>query len=380
MWINLFQGWGGQSPVFYNLFVAVAAFVTLHVLLDANANYASVCRRGAMAMLLIGCAIQVKYTAVFEGVALGLIWLYRARGLSQRLPGSVPIAAGVWILCALGPTLAAWGTYIALGYGPEFFHANFLSIFLKSKDVLGEAALQRIVLNVSMSSPLLAMALFASARAASQWPKLSQRERQITIFGVLWLSGAIIGVVAIGNFYIHYMLPLMAPLLFMAARWVKGDRPAIILVLALIGCGAATSSFKFYQERILIDNGGKVREIARLAGAMKRDGCIFVVGAAAPILYHLTQSCIPTRYAFPDHLILATEERALGIEPIAELERVLQSVPTVVVTQKPDPRIVNERAWTFLEHTLEAHYIALQTVMIGTSEVSIFIPRGRARQ
>jgi hypothetical protein len=88
IWINLFQGWGGQSPVFYNLFVAVAAFVTLHVLLDANANYASVCRRGAMAMLLIGCAIQVKVYRCVRGRRTRPYLVVSRQGLSQRLPAA----------------------------------------------------------------------------------------------------------------------------------------------------------------------------------------------------------------------------------------------------------------------------------------------------
>jgi hypothetical protein len=326
-------------------------------------------------MLLIGCAMQVKYTVVFEGVALGLVWLYCAAGVSRWQPAKVIGVAGLWIVCALGPTLGAWGTYFALGHSQEFFYANFISIFHKSKDVFGESALQRVIFNVATASPLLAMAFFASARTALRWRSLSRYERRMTSFGWLWLGGAVIGVVAIGNFYIHYMLPLMVPLLFMAARWLRDDRPSISMVAVLIGCGVATSSFKFYQERVLIDNGEKVREIAALANDMKRGRCIFLLGAAPPILYHLTQSCIPTRYSFPDHLVVATEEKALGIDPIAELERVLQSTPTVVVTQKPDPRIVNDRAWSVLESTLGKQYEQLRKFRLGTKEVTVFVSR-----
>ena len=84
LWLNFMEGEGGQAPVFYNLPVLLAAALTRRAVAGGQ-NFA----RGCFAMLLIGLAIQIKYTAVFEGIAFGLILLwaqYRAdRGASLVL-------------------------------------------------------------------------------------------------------------------------------------------------------------------------------------------------------------------------------------------------------------------------------------------------------
>ncbi|MFD2782136.1 hypothetical protein ACFS32_14675 [Novosphingobium pokkalii] len=55
----------GQSPVFYNPLVALAALLLLRAWQRADA--ANLLREGSAIMLLIGLALQIKYAAVFEG-------------------------------------------------------------------------------------------------------------------------------------------------------------------------------------------------------------------------------------------------------------------------------------------------------------------------
>ena len=95
--LPLFSGSGGQAPIFYNLFIAIAALIVFSKL--------SVLRLGKvgwpihMAMFSAGFAITFKQTAVFEGLFLApsslasfiavkcpcLAW--RGRRLHSRLPG-----------------------------------------------------------------------------------------------------------------------------------------------------------------------------------------------------------------------------------------------------------------------------------------------------
>src|SRR3546814_5753383 len=49
------------------------------------------------------------------------------------------------------------------------------------------------------------------------------------------------------------------------------------------------------------------------------------------ILYTLTQACIPTRFAFPNHLSIRTEATGLGIDTAVEVRRILASWPAVIV-------------------------------------------------
>jgi hypothetical protein len=58
----------GQSPVFYNPLVALAALLLLRAW--QRADTANLLREGSAIMLLIGFALQIKYAAVFEGLRM----------------------------------------------------------------------------------------------------------------------------------------------------------------------------------------------------------------------------------------------------------------------------------------------------------------------
>ncbi len=102
-YLSTFGCFGGQSPVFYNLFVALAALVIV-------TPSAHLLARGMLAMLLIGIAIQIKYTVVFEGIAFG-IWLLLRAWRDDWLLSRVAAVAILWAGCALAPTALAFGIY-----------------------------------------------------------------------------------------------------------------------------------------------------------------------------------------------------------------------------------------------------------------------------
>ena len=70
LWLDLAEGEGGQSPVFYNLPMAGAAWLIL-------GDRAARPTRALAAMLLVGVAMQIKYSVVFEGLFFGLWTLWR---------------------------------------------------------------------------------------------------------------------------------------------------------------------------------------------------------------------------------------------------------------------------------------------------------------
>ncbi len=72
--IGTLAGGGGQSPVFYNFCIAVAALLVLRRALAPSLPMRSLGGEGAM--LLCGLALTVKPTALAEGVAFGLMLLY----------------------------------------------------------------------------------------------------------------------------------------------------------------------------------------------------------------------------------------------------------------------------------------------------------------
>ena len=130
VWLMIFDGAGGQAPVFYNLPVAAAALLTLDAVSRPDAAFV---RRAAGAMALMGLAIQIKYTTVIEGVFFGLalLWALRRRNAA---PATLAACAVWWIAIALVPTLAVLAFYAALGHADAFVYANFFSIFDRSGD------------------------------------------------------------------------------------------------------------------------------------------------------------------------------------------------------------------------------------------------------
>ena len=98
-------GEGGQAPIFFNLLVASAARLTIGAI-DKDA--AAIRRHGIAAMLLLGAAMQIKYSVLAEGVYFGLVlsWLsWRADPRRPRLVADM----GLWWGLALLPTLASFG-------------------------------------------------------------------------------------------------------------------------------------------------------------------------------------------------------------------------------------------------------------------------------
>ncbi|MDQ2893054.1 MAG: hypothetical protein M3R64_08215, partial [Pseudomonadota bacterium] len=78
-------------------------------------------------------------------------------------------------------------------------------------------------------------------------------------------------------------------------------------------------------------------QVAALAATIDRyrgDGCLFAF-SAPPVLYQATGSCLPTRYPFGTHLTLTSESRAIGVDPIVELRRILATRPPVIVSGPP---------------------------------------------
>jgi len=59
-------------------------------------------------------------------------------------------------------------------------------------------------------------------------------------------------------------------------------------------------------------------------------GCVYI-NEGDPILYHLTGACFTTRYVFPNHLNGMVDAFALGVDVNAEVKRILDTHPQVVV-------------------------------------------------
>ena len=342
LWLIIFDGSGGQTPVFYNLPVAGAGLLVLEATRRGTSN-AKFLTFAALAMLAMGIALQIKYSAVFEGIFFGLFLLWNGRervGIGRALAWAL-----LWIALALLPTAAALGWYIAAGYGDAFLYANFISIFQRGSWPVG-TLLGRLFVFVKLASPL-AICAFVEWRSRAQLPPESDSEAHARSFALGWLAAAVVGLLLFGTYFDHYFLPVLVPLTLCCARilgrrdsWMVirsarfEQRVPLAAVIVLVGIAiAAGTSLKRLKHR------GKAAPVAEFAQLLNQNlhGCLLVF-EGDPILYQLTGACIPTRLAFPNHLNDDVEKGSLGLDPTEETRRIFRDVPPdiVVINDRPD--------------------------------------------
>lgn len=311
LWIVLVEGHGGQSPVFYNPLVAGAALLLAGD--DGRRAW-----RPVAAMLLVGLAMQVKYTAVFEGVFFGLWATWRHRR-ARGTPAAIGLAA-MMAAVALAPTAAAAGVYAAAGRLPDFVYANFTSILARRPDPWGER-LGNLAGLVAILSPLVAMAGITLAMERGR-----PDTRRLFLFG--WLAAALAGILVFGSWFDHYALPAMVPAAACAAGALGGHprvRRWAVPILLVVAIGGQVLLVAKRRGR------GSPAEFAALADAVGRGpGCLWVQSGET-MLYPWTGRCAVTRYLFPSHLGRAREAGAIGVDQAAEVRRILAARPAVIV-------------------------------------------------
>ncbi|WP_294233042.1 hypothetical protein [uncultured Sphingomonas sp.] len=315
LWLDLLGGQGGQAPVFYNLLMMGAAWAIL------ESDRRGVRSLGLAAMALVGIVLQIKYSAVFEGMVFGL-WLLASEWRRSRSAVALVLYGAALVVVSLAPTALAAGVYAAIGQWDAFLYANFLSIFHRNPDPLTELAgnLGQMVL---ILSPIVTLAVLGLKRA--------ERSHERT-FLAFWLGAAVIGVLLFRPWFDHYGLPILLPACTAAAAmlgspaWRRRYTPALLLTIALAG---QIVLFSLRHER------GEATEFAALTQAVgKGPGCLYVYSGST-MLYVATERCTLSRWIVPAHLSRAREAGATGVDQDSEITRILSQHPAVVVMRPP---------------------------------------------
>lgn len=338
LWLSLLGGRGGQAPVFYNLPVAAAAWLTLR-LPSIAARPGAIVASGCAACLLGGLAIQIKPTAAFEGAAFGLAHLWWLRRSGAR--AALTPAALLWIAIGLAPTLAAALAYARLGAFDAWWFANVASILRRPPYPPDQLAM-RLLGIAAILSPLILCAAIA-------WRRRCVRLEAERTLAFLWLAAALVAFCAIGTFFDHYALPLIAPLTVLAAI-TFGWRPRAMV--GALGLGLLV----FIVSRAFVpDDRAGALAVARVVAANASGECPYVfIGDTAT--YSLSDACLPTAYAFPNFLAYTTEQGATGIDEAAEVRRILGRRPPVIVTSTRRLAIWNRASLSALKVALGRDY------------------------
>ncbi|MBX7500119.1 hypothetical protein K3181_01515 [Qipengyuania sp. YG27] len=309
----LFNGQGGQSPVFYNLFMALAGAMLLAALPRFDGRGGGILVAGAM--LLAGVALTIKTTALFEALYFGLFaaaFQIRSAGLGR----ATVLRVARWAALGALPTAAFALWYALYGYWDEYWTAMVLSNL--RKPVEDNGGLQRLWVLCLMALPLLAACGVAL-------PKVREPYR---LFFAGWVLAALVGFFSVPAFYLHYALPLLVPLCALAPASLAWPRTGALLLGS-----AAVMPVLFYSFFDFADTREAKAAMARLEDAVERgrDGGPLLVYDGPPLLYTLTGTRFPTPLAFPNHLHQASERDVSHIATLPEVERLLALRPSVIV-------------------------------------------------
>ncbi len=326
--LNFADGQGGQAPVFYNLMAAGAFALVLPVTEDCAGDLRRMAR-GVLALLLVGLAMQVKYTAMFEGIFLGLWLMWREWRLGSGLAKVIAYGAAM-VTAAVAPTAAAWAWFAAAGHGDAFVYANFTSILQRRGEpwfrLLGAALKAALIL-----APLLILSGF------SRHVAVAPQEKPVRDLMFGWLIAAVIGFVIFGSWFNHYTLPVMVPAAICAAG-VLGGHPRGRKWARAIVAGAFVIG-----QAVLISNAwyrGNARQLETMSNAIGHGpGCMYVYSGTS-MLYAYTGRCTVTAWIFPSHIARERENGALGVDQLEEVDRIFAKRPEMVVMR---PQFIGER-------------------------------------
>jgi hypothetical protein len=324
------DGQSGQSPVFYNLLVIAAVALVVPRESERSQDWRRI-GRGMAAMALIGIALQIKYSVVFEGGFLG-VWLIWHEYRLKAPAAAIVRRALAYGLLAWAPTALAWLAYIWLGHGDAWFYANFGSILDRQSDPFWVLVRAFLKVALILGIPLIVSGLSRHIAAEDD----NQVHVRHLLFG--WLIAAVVGLIVFGSWFNHYALPVMVPASLCCAGFLGSNRfgrrilaPAM-LVAALVGGEYTVWSAKWHRG-----NAAQLEALA--AGIGKGPGCMYVHSGNA-ILYAYTGRCAVTAWLFPSHLSRERENGALGVDQLAEVDRIFAQRPEIVVMR---PEYYGER-------------------------------------
>lgn len=318
LWLAPTQGFGGQTPLFYNLFIAGAALLLVRS--RQHLERGLIGRDAVLGMLLAGCAVTIKTTALFEAAFFGLfaVWTVARSGHG----GAVTLRhAALYAAIGAAPMLLIGAAYWLGGHGPEFWHAVVISNLRKPPPDFFSMGIRALIM-FSYLAPLLILAIFG----------LMDQEARSRHFMALWLVAALFGLVSVPRFYMHYALPLLVPLCVAASPFLarKGFGVAATVIVAGLSIWL-TPPWQFEataQSKLAID---------RLAATTREHlggGPLFVYDGP-PELYALTGQRLITPLTFYAHLSDLAEKDVSHLSTLGETRRVLALRPGAVVMTKP---------------------------------------------
>ncbi|XUU60422.1 hypothetical protein ACRAQ6_12785 [Erythrobacter sp. HA6-11] len=352
--ISVYGGFSGQSEVFHAPMMLAMAWLVL----DSSAAHYST--RTLAAMLIGGLALQMKYTVLPQCLFFGFVALWQLHKHGFGLPRLAAMAAAFAALGLL-PTALVGVLYAGAGHFDVWWFANFESFFER-----GSAG--RFLPNVQIGLLPLAGIGLAGVYLAFRGKPLRDPALYTLMLG--WTLAALASVFLPGTVYLYYFGALVAPVILIALPLLdrKGPAKAVPLVLALAGTTWLLGPLADWKTSR--DETVSLQSLAaKIEPLVDGPQCLWVHDGPTA-LYSMTDSCLPTRFIYPDHLNNALEnDAALGASQSGEALIILADRPPVIVTSKRALTQQNAQVREALSELLETDYDELGRAESGYREV-----------
>ena len=352
----------GQSEAFW------VPMMTGMIWLLADPGHPHARRRALLAMLLGGLALQVKYTVLPQCAALGCWALRQEYHRNPALPALV-LRAAVFAALGLASTVAVGLLYLAAGEFEAFWFANFVSFFDRIPADIGRLPAHNAIATVPLAL-LGAGGCYAAARFNPP------THRHLYGLAILWFAATAMTVFMPATVYPYYFAAFAMPATLVAAPLFdrKGPgriAPGLVFLLGMLWLIHLPEA----RARSVGERAALADLTATIAPHVGPQDCLWLHDGPT-VLYRLTDSCVPTRFVYPDHLNNALERDALGTDQAQEVARILGTRPAAIVTasraltpQSPDVAAIIQQA-------LSADYRRSKQVTMHERELTVWLRKG----
>jgi 4-amino-4-deoxy-L-arabinose transferase-like glycosyltransferase len=364
MLMALYGSHSGQSEIFH------APLMLAMLWLVRDGSRADAIRRAALAMLLGGLALQIKYTVLPQCLFFGACALY---GQWRAGAGPIRLAKHGALFALLGvlPTAMVALLYFATGHFDAFWFANFVSFFDRAPAPGGRLN-PGLLTAVAPLALLLVLGLYAAFRLSPP--------RDWRTYGLYagWSLATLATVLLPGTVYAYYFAALVPAAVLVALPFIDRRTPAKLWPAGLLLLGVG---YNLDFPRDWANSQNERRAEARLSAAIapfvgQANDCLYVFDGPAA-LYRTTGSCLPTRYVYPDHLNNALEVRSLEVEQPAEISRILANRPGVIVTADRPVTVQRRENLALIGNATQTRYRPLITVTLHDRAITAWVRRDR---
>lgn len=292
----------------------------------------------ALAGLLFGVAVWIKYVPAAPAGCVGIVCLVEMIRRHRAAAQEVACAAALFAAGVVLPTLATVLCYWFAGLLPTFWYANFgyIGRYIAREDTAAYWLLETALAIWPLAGLALLVLLPSVARGL-----LCRQRRYPALMLAAWLIGEAIAVVAPMHFYPYYFLMMLPPLSVLAAlviwQGVAATAMPAMTGRAMRACAIAVALVALVPHGVdaarALARPDIPRKIAALARQRLRNWELIYVVNDQPVIYLLAGTALPTRYAYPTHL-LGSQRFLVPEDRLAELRRILDLRPRMIVVNE----------------------------------------------